>query len=52
MEATEDRKEKEKSPYHAPHLETYGDISELTKTASGSGAVDGTGRWGQNTQSL
>ncbi len=52
MSEKKDLNEKRKAPYHAPHLETYGDISELTKTASGSGAVDGTNRWGANTQSL
>jgi len=52
MKAEEKLKEKGKTPYHAPHLETYGDVSELTKTASGSGRVDGTSRWGQNAQSV
>lgn len=35
-----------KKPYHTPHLETYGDVSELTKTAAGSGRPDGTGQYG------
>lgn len=46
MDSKKESKKTEKQLYHSPNLTTYGDISELTKTASGSGRQDGTGNYG------
>ena len=46
MTTQEDPKDREKKPYHAPRLTTYGDITELTQTAVGPNKLDGQGPWG------